>query len=247
MEMSEPVRVVINLVKCYALKNGDYLGQSVKPGRGWSKRFAELDIPREVSRRQILELVSVESKKSSNERNWKKIFVWTMAWGYGSGYGAWRTEKILDKLNPHIWLSELICELGPAREAPVVNAYKWIHEDWKSKKKGLGPAFATKLLYVLSEQNNRAPIIDAVVSKWLQLQKISVSSTTYDESQYELYINFVDECLDSIKELVRQKSISDMDEFSDRGFIEYLIFQDELFGRGKTKRVEDWRKNCGRS
>ena len=83
MEMSEPVRVVINLVKCYALKNGDYLGQSVKPGRGWSKRFAELDIPREVSRRQILGLVSVESKKSSNERRWKKICVWTMAWGYG--------------------------------------------------------------------------------------------------------------------------------------------------------------------
>ena len=58
-----------------------------------------------------------------------------MAWGYGSGYGAWRTERILEKLNPHIWLSELICELGPAREAPVVNAYKWIHEDWQKKKK----------------------------------------------------------------------------------------------------------------
>ena len=137
-------------------------------------------------------------------------------------------------------MGELICELGPAREAPVVNAYKWMHEDWQKKKKGLGPAFATKLLYVLSEQNNRAPIIDAVVSKWLQRKEISVSSTTYDESQYELYINFVDECLDSIKELVRQKLISHRDEFCDRGFIEYLIFQDELYWRGKSKRVENW-------
>lgn len=245
MDMSKTVAEVIALVECYVANNGDYLGQSVKPGRGWSKRFAEFDVPSEVSRRQIFELVSVENEKASDERNWKKIFIWTMAWGYGPGYGAWRTERILKNLEPHKWLSELACELGPSGRASVGDAYKWLHEDWKLKKKGLGPAFATKLLYVLSEKNNRAPIIDAVVSRWLEQKEIFVSSTTYDKRQYETYIDFIDKCLGSIEELEKQNSISHHDEFCDRGFIEYLIFQDELFGRGKTKRVEDWRKSCG--
>jgi len=245
MDMSKSANDVIKLVQCYVGNNGDYLGQSVKPGRGWSRRFAELDVPSEVSRRQIFELVSVENAKASDERNWKKIFIWTMAWGYGPGYGAWRTEKILKKLEPHKWLSELACELGPARKASVGDAYKWLHEDWKLRKKGLGPAFATKLLYALSEKNNRAPIIDAVVSSWLKRQGISVSSTSYVESEYGEYIHFVDNCLDRIRQLVEQKSISHRDEFSDRGFIEYLIFQDELFQRGRFNRVEDWRNSCG--
>lgn len=247
MDMSKTVAEVIALVECYVANDGDYLGQSVKPGKGWSRRFAELDIPIEISRRQIFELASVENKKVSDERNWKKIFVWTMAWGYGPGYGAWRTERILKKLEPHEWLSELARKLEPSGRSSVGDAYKWLHEDWKSKKKGLGPAFATKLLYVLSEKNNRAPIIDAVVSNWLKRQGVSVSSTSYDETEYRDYIDFVDNCLDRIRQLVEQKSISYKDEFGDRGFIEYLIFQDELFRRGKTKRVEDWRKNCGRS
>ncbi len=170
-----------------------------------------------------------------------------MAWGYGPGYGAWRTERILKKLEPHKWLSELVRKLESAGRSSVGDAYKWLQEDWKSQKKGLGPAFATKLLYVLSEKNNRAPIIDAVVSNWLKRQGVSVSSTSYDEREYHDYIDFVDNCLKRIRQLVEQKSISYKDEFGDRGFIEYLIFQDELFRRGKTKRVEDWQKNCGRS
>lgn len=244
MDMRKTVAKVIALVECYVANNGDYLGQSVKLGRGW-ERFAEFDVPSEVSRRQIFELVSVENEKASDERNWKKIFIWTMAWGYGPGYGAWRTARILEKLEPHQWLSKLACELGPSGRASVEDAYKWLHEDWKSEKKGLGPAFATKLLYVLSEKNNRAPIIDAVVSSWLKRQELSVLSTTYDERQYETYIDFIDICLGRIEELEKQNSISHHDEFCDRGFIEYLIFQDELFWRGKTKRVEDWRKSCG--
>ena len=245
MDMSKTVAEVIALVECYVANNGDYLGQSVKPGRGWSKRFAEFDVPSEVSRRQIFELVSVENEKASDERNWKKIFIWTMAWGYGPGYGAWRTDRILKNLEPHQWLSELACELGPSGRASVGDAYKWLHEDWKSKKKGLGPAFATKLLYVLSEKNNRAPIIDAVVSSWLKRQGLPVSSTSYVEREYGDYVHFVDNCLDRIRQLVEQKSISHIDEFSDRGFIEYLIFQDELFQRKRFSRVVDWRKSCG--
>jgi len=69
MDMSKTVAEVIALVECYVANNGDYLGQSVKPGRGWSKRFAEFDVPSEVSRRQIFELVSVENEKASDERN----------------------------------------------------------------------------------------------------------------------------------------------------------------------------------
>ena len=245
MDMSKTVAEIIALVECYVANNGDYLGQSVKPGRGWNKRFPEFDVPSEVSRRQIFELVSVENEKTSDERNWKKIFIWTMAWGYGPGYGAWRTERILKNLEPHQWLSELACELGPSGRNSVGDAYKWLHEDWKSKKKGLGPAFATKLLYVLSEKNNRAPIIDAVVSSWLKRQGLPVSSTSYVESEYGVYVHFVDSCLDRIRQLVEQKSISHVDEFSDRGFIEYLIFQDELFQRKRFSRVVDWRKSCG--
>lgn len=247
MEISKTVAEVFTLVECYVSNNGDYLGQRVKPGKGWSKRFADLDIPSEISRRQIFELVGVENEKASDERNWKKIFVWTMAWGYGPGFGAWRTERILKNLEPHKWLSELASNIEPSRSSSVVDAYKWLHENWKKQKKGLGPAFATKLLYVLSEKNNRAPIIDAVVSSWLKCQGLSISSTSYVEREYEDYIHFVDNCLDGVKLLVEQKSISHMDEFDDRGFVEYLIFQDELFRRGKTRRVEDWRKNCGRS
>ncbi len=94
MEMSKKVEKVIDLVECYVANNGDYLGQSVKPGRGWSRRFAELDIPNKISRREIFELVGVENGKVSDERNWKKylfgrwrgVMAQDMALGVQKGY-----------------------------------------------------------------------------------------------------------------------------------------------------------------
>lgn len=115
--------------------------------------------------------------------------------------------------------------------------YEWLTQN---RVNGLGPAFATKLLYFVSPANDRAPIIDALVASWLSRNQVfcndrPISSRYFDSHEYKTYLEFVDEALLAIAEKQVGRA-----EVSDRGFVEYLMFQDELRYRGKRKRIATW-------
>lgn len=232
---------ISELANRYFLHRGDYLGQWVKPGRGWQKYFDDAVPPTSVSRQDVFSSVTAltnESKRMATtdfrSNKWRDIFLISMAWGHGAGYGAFRTNRVLQNMTDvNEWMRGL--HLAVARNPEV--GYQWLIEN---RVKGLGPAFATKLLYFVSPPVNRAPIIDALVANWLARNQVSarefmIGTRHYDIEQYRRYLQFVDESLKKVAATHVNKV-----EASDRGFIEYLIFQDELLHRGKMKRVAHW-------
>ena len=247
MSFNNPKDRIVALEQCYRDGGGDYLGQSTSPGKGWEEKFEDFLIPESVSRKDLFEQFKKANDSNGNSHYWEKVFVWTMAWGYGPGYGAHRTNKIRNyennkqgKFEVAKWMKELSEIVNEKSETSVKNAYKWLKADWSKARKGLGPAFATKLLYVLSPESNRAPIIDAVASRWLEGYQIKATSKYFDIDSYLHYVNFAEECLQKINGHLPAGTAS----YEDRGLIEYLIFQDELFLRGSFKRVAVWRLKC---
>ena len=124
-----------------------------------------------------------------------------------------------------------------ALESPV-NGLNFL--DTKSGQiKYLGLAFATKSLYFLSPKENRAPILDSVVISWLWRYEIATNKQSINLEfknfeGYKIYIDFVDMALGDLSELLDQKN-----DVVDRGFIEYLIFQDQLAYRSDLS-LEKW-------
>ena len=53
----------------------------------------------------------------------------------------------------------------------------------------------------------------------------SIDSRLYDGDQYARYVDFVDRSTAGLS------IVTDLDDVADRGFVEYLIFQDRLFSR----------------
>jgi hypothetical protein len=221
---------VADLANFYFSGDGDYLGQWVKPGRGWSRYFGDSVPSNSVSRSDVFGLMYSDR----GVPNWKKVFLWSMAWGHGSGYGAYRTNRVVGQIDDFdAWMSRLHDEAKSGPEA----GYQWLIDN---RVKGLGPAFATKLLYFVSPSSNRSPIIDALVANWLSRNGESssekpIGSRVFELEQYTRYIAFVDDALTRF-----QIEYQDKSEAHDRGFIEYLVFQDELRARGKLKRVAPW-------
>ena len=242
MSFNNPKDRIVALEQCYRDGGGDYLGQSTLTGKGWEKYFEDFAIPEKVQRKDLFESFrKANDSKDGSDREWEKVFVWTMAWGYGPGYGAYRTNEIKNKIGAvATWMKELSEVVNEESETSVENAYKWLKDDWSKARKGLGPAFATKLLYVLSPESNRAPIIDAVASGWLEGYQIKVTSKYFDINSYLHYVNFAEDCLQKINGHLPAGTAS----YEDRGLIEYLIFQDELYLRGSLKRVAEWRRTC---
>lgn len=72
---------------------------------------------------------------------------------------------------------------------------------------------------------------------------MKVTSKHFNIKEYSLYVELADVSLKSIN----KKLSSRAPEYKDRGLIEYLIFQDELFLREQKQRVADWRKSCKNS
>ena len=248
MSFNNPKDRIVALEQCYRDGGGDYLGQSTSPGKGWDKYFKCFELPEKIRRKDLFEsFKTANDSKNSNDREWEKVFVWTMAWGYGPGFGAYRTNEITKKLSVTNWmngLSEIVNKKSETKvnesQTNIKSAYEWLKDDWGKARKGLGPAFATKLLYVLSPESNRAPIIDAVVSAWLKKRQIEVTSKYFDVDSYLDYVKFAEETL----QLINDQLPAGTESYKDRGLIEYLIFQDELSVREKIKRVEPWRQKC---
>jgi len=90
---------------------------------------------------------------------------------------------------------------------------------------------------------NRAPILDSVVVSWLWRHKIATEENSItlefaNRDGYRKYIDFVDKALDQFSKLLTQSS-----KENDRGFIEYLIFQDQLAYQSDLG-LENWMRRA---
>jgi len=231
----ERLRVLLTL---YRHGEGNYLKQTSRTGPSWTN-YDGGRFPEKISRGELL-----ENAKNSGE-NLENFFIRIMAWGFGpAGYAYYRTNRILAELTAvdgrtvDRWMTDLRSQ---SKSSPL-DAFEYLESE-SGKIKYLGPAFATKVLYFLSPVGNRAPILDSVVVSWLWRHNIateehSITLEFANRDGYKKYIGFIDKALDQLSNLLTQNS----DE-NDRGFIEYLIFQDQLAYQSDLG-LENWMRRA---
>jgi len=217
---------VLKLANQYWEHEGNYLQQSIEVGTSWED-YPQHGISGPITRGELLlEATTLDSQRMP------RFFARVMAWGFGpAGYAAYRTDRILELLGPAIGdgsvrLIKWVSQLRDAAEVSPKEGFEFLGSD-TGYVKFLGPSFSTKMLYFLSPEGNRAPIHDAVVNSWLWRQGVASRVTPirldhHDFDSYLRWISFCDTALD------RLRSASSNVTPEDRGFIEYLIFQDQL-------------------
>lgn len=227
-----------DLLTLYRRGNGNFLEQTSKTGPSWSNYY-DGNFPEKISRGELLE------NAKDSETNLENLFVRIMAWGFGpAGYAHYRTNRILAELKAvdgrsiDRWMTELRSQ---SKLSPL-GAFEYLESE-SGKIKYLGPAFATKVLYFLSPVGNRAPILDSVVVSWLWRHNIateehSITLEFANRDGFKKYIDFIDKALDQLSTLLSQN----IDE-NDRGFIEYLIFQDQLAYQSDLG-LENWMRRA---
>ena len=227
-----------DLLTLYRRGNGNFLEQTSKTGPSWSNYY-DGNFPEKISRGELLE------NAKDSETNLENLFVRIMAWGFGpAGYAHYRTNRILAELKAVDGRSidRWVTELRSQSKLSPLGAFEYLESE-SGKIKYLGPAFATKVLYFLSPVGNRAPILDSVVVSWLWRHNIateehSITLEFANRDGFKKYIDFIDKALDQLSTLLSQN----IDE-NDRGFIEYLIFQDQLAYQSDLG-LENWMRRA---
>ena len=219
------------LYEMYLSGKDDYLNQSTRLNiEEWSKSYvykrrkddvmdvlsqnnkalSGLGTPR-VSRKQVFDIFA--DKGNSLVEG----FVAAMAWGFKpDSYGPYRTSVMLSKPRKNRTVDEVLKSVASI-ENPV-SAYR----ELANALEGLGPAFGTKFLYFTSTTENRAPILDAVVAKWLWRYGVRSSSDKWISPEgwntklYERYVLFCTEICEQLGT-------------ADRGLVEYLMFVDAQY------------------
>ena len=223
---------------------GEYENQStdLKPTE-WSGENAEKKYPKvfqlsgfvtsiasneKISRADVFNAFDSVRKGRSPEERVKAMgeaFVAAMAWGFRpNSYGPFRTNEMLENSKPNqerddalTILLEIFDELKSESGRPI-DAYKKL----SGKITRLGPAFGTKFLYFASSEDDRAPILDAVVANWLWKYGVRdskgkwLSAVPWKSTNYQRYLDF---CDDACLQL----------QVTDRGLIEYLMFIDAQY------------------
>jgi hypothetical protein len=208
-----------------------YLEHDVTVGGNWATTFPVLKKTEKITRADVLGALN-----TSDSHSFRLTYLMAMAWGYGdAGYGPYRAQVI--EMNSG-YIGQYIKQLHEAATAGWNSGYGFLLDNPITD---LGPAFATKLLYFCSPKKDRAPILDSVISKWLWRYDIAndtdyVNSTRFKIEQYELYVNFIDEVLQKLR-----ANHSGDENLLDRGFIEYLMFIDQVHHRS-TFDLPDWIK-----
>jgi hypothetical protein len=213
------------LARHYVSTGADYLTQTSKTGKSWNNQ-TEYSVPSEISRGQL-----EKSGRSLSVPDFAEFFVHVMAWGHGpAGYAAFRTRRVIDEIRRLTgmtedaltgWMSKLqsVAAQGPDE------SFAFLRGDGYAKF--LGPAFSTKLLYFMSPVGKRLPIFDSVVSRWLRNLGVADGTRPLEASHdnpgdYLNYIDFCDSASARVGEMLPDP------ERTDRGFIEYLIFNDQM-------------------
>lgn len=210
----------------YLNKRGNYRSQTSDTGSSWSNS-PELDVPEKISRGDLL-----NNPCSDNPVELKNFFIRVMAWGYGpAGYAKFRTDRVIENFVGDVHsessnLAKWMVGLKKAAMESPVDGFCYLSSD-EGRVKYLGLAFSTKLFYFLSPPDNRAPILDSVVNRWLWSHGVAseekpISVDYQNPEGYKQYVNFCDQAASLLSPDMGKP------ELGDRGFIEYLIFQDQL-------------------
>ena len=205
--------------------SGGHRGHSVRLAPSWVKHEPPVQgVDGRLTRQHVLDL----AQKAGDAESCFEVFLHAMAWGYGdNGYGPYRTDRIAGEIGSAETCGTFLLNLKNAAASGCGSGYEFLQSN---SPKYLGPAFGTKLLYFVSPIEKRAPILDSVVSGWLWSYGVatdqeSIDSRLYDGDQYARYVDFVDRSTAGLS------IVTDLDDVADRGFVEYLIFQDRLFSR----------------
>jgi len=226
-DLSGAVSRVKRLGEAYAMSPlpGGHRAHAVRLVPSWAKHEPPVTgVDARLTRQHVLDL----AEKADDVESCFEVFLHAMAWGYGdNGYGPYRTDRIAAEIGTPAECGTFLLNLKNEASAGWRSGYEFLQSN---SPKYLGPAFGTKLLYFVSPQQNRAPILDSVVSGWLWSHGVatdqeSIDSRLYDIDQYARYVNFVDQSAAALS------TLTDLDDVADRGFIEYLIFQDRLLSR----------------
>jgi hypothetical protein len=164
-----------------------------------------------------------------------------MAWGFGpAGYASFRTTRILEQFDRAGALSvaDRSDGLRAAAASGPASGFSFLAEH---QIKYLGPSFATKHLYFMSPTTNQAPIIDSVVAGWLWRHGVASESSPlhvqdFDLHSYCRYLDFINRVLSEM-----DGAIGSRNDLKTTGFLEYLIFQDELRHRAVAS-LDPWNK-----
>lgn len=210
----------------YLNKRGNYRSQTSDTGSSWSNS-PELNVPEKISRGDLL-----NNPWSVNPVELKNFFIRVMAWGYGpAGYAKFRIDRVIKNFVGDVHsessnLAKWMVGLKKAAMESPVDGFCYL-SSVRGRVKYLGAAFSTKLLYFLSPPDNRAPILDSVVNLWLRAYGVAPKDEPilidYSNPEgYERYVNFCNRATSLLSPDMGKP------ELGDRGFIEYLIFQDQL-------------------
>jgi hypothetical protein len=205
--------------------SGGYPAHSVLLAASWANNEPPIHGRNgRLSRAQVLDL----AKGASDAASCFEVFVYAMAWGYGdNGYGPFRTNRVIDSMGSPEKCGEFVWGLKCAAAEGWKSGYNYLASH---RVMFFGPAFATKILYFVSPETNRSPILDSVVSGWLWSNDVAtkqqaIDSRIFDDDQYARFVQFVDLAAATLKNDVG------IAEAGDRGFVEYLLFYDRLFMR----------------
>jgi hypothetical protein len=151
-----------------------------------------------------------------------------MAWGFGpAGYAQFRTQRVLGEfgVGKHPSIDEWMNGLRSAAASGPLSGYEYLRNH---QVPHLGPSFATKHLYFVSPTSNQSPIIDSVVVGWLWRYQVATKAEPivhwkFDVDSWNRYIDFSNHASVELQAVDKSR-----EELKLLGFIEYLMFQDEL-------------------
>ncbi len=230
------------LAETYALEGGDYLEHGpIWNAERWSGAWSREVLATcswvptwgpHVTRGRLLE----SWDQAMEEHDAVVAFFFTMVWGLGKHYlGPYKVKMMLD--------SKPASELGlfllgvrrRVRQAPVDKHFEALKgayvEILAAKINHLGPVYASKLLYAMSPPNNRAPVVDVWVKRWgsrygYDFELDSSKKWTWNAEKFGQFASFCDDCTSALT--IRADGMTSA-TYSDRGFVEYLVFWDSKY------------------
>lgn len=134
---------------------------------GWIRRLGEREVlrklPDRLCRMDVVDVFAAVRDEESAE----DAFITAMIWGFGRvGYGAWRTQRILEA-NPDAPARLLSIDAVTKAEGGPAG----FDEMARRPLKYLGVAFGTKYLFFSSEASKEsvpaAPVLDRIIRSWL--------------------------------------------------------------------------------
>lgn len=230
------------LAEVYSAEGGDYLEHGPEwDAEHWSQVLSKSKLAQfswdpdwgmNVTRGRLLDLWTREM----DERDAVIAFFLTMVWGLGNHYlGPYKIEKMLTSRalsDLGAFLLRTRQRVSSAPEGEEAEALRYAYLDILGANiSHVGPVYATKLLYAMSPQSNRSPVMDVWVKRWGSRygHDFALDSTqkwAWNADKLAAFVLFCDDCTSAF---TTQCNDTQQFECLDRGFIEYLIFWDSKY------------------